>query len=113
MEFAVIKWKDRQLYIKEGDSTRNFKWTDDLQDAIWFPTEVDAEKTARDYFKSFTKWETREVFMDDNSLVGYLVSNKKIEPGTYDVTTIVSAWDGDNAVEKFIMDGEIIGGQKL
>jgi len=107
MEFAVIKWKDRQLYIKEGDSTRNFKWTDDLQDAIWFPTCVDAEKTANNYFVSFKNWESRDVIMDDNSLIGYLVSNKELEPGTYEATSAVVYVD-DSPRQIMIHEGEVL-----
>ena len=108
MEFAVIKWKDRQLYIKEGDSTRNFKWTDDLQDAIWFPTEVDADNTAENYFVSFNKWESRTLIMDDNSLIGYLVANEKLEPGRYDVGSFVNVNDNGEIKEKILYKGEII-----
>lgn len=71
--FAVIKFKGRQLYINEGDTTRTFKWTDDLQNAIWFPTGADALKTAQNYFVSFEGYEIRIVEMDPVSLVGRLL----------------------------------------
>ena len=107
MEFAVIKWKDRQLYIKEGDTDTTFNWTDNLQEAIWFPTCVDAEKTASNYFVMFENWETRDVIMDDNSLIGYLVSNKELEPGTYEATAAIVYID-DEPKKILILEGEVL-----
>lgn len=54
-QFAVIKIKGKKVYLQaDGDV---FKWTTNVNDAIWFDYEYKAEQFADGYFKNFKNYE--------------------------------------------------------
>lgn len=54
-EFSVIKIKGKKVYLQaDGDV---FKWTTNVNDAIWFDYGLKAEQFASEYFKNFKDYE--------------------------------------------------------
>jgi len=65
--FTVITMKTKNgktLYLKEGFG-KSLEWTFNKQEAIWFPLVIDAEKCAKNYFKTFNNYgfETFEYYI--------------------------------------------------
>ena len=63
---AMINKQGRKMYLKASD--KPFKgvvceWSFDYNEAIWFNTDSEAEKFAKQYFKSFNNWCLEDVWV--------------------------------------------------
>ena len=54
-EFSVIKIKGKKVYLQADGN--GFKWTTNVNDAIWFDYEQKAEQFAYGYFKNFKNYD--------------------------------------------------------
>lgn len=63
-EFYVISMKTHKgstIYVGEGKGN-SVNWVFDINEAIWYETEKEAEEFANRYFKNFDKWFIKEVY---------------------------------------------------
>lgn len=65
--FSVIAMKtktDKNLYLMASETKEDkLEWTFDINEAIWFNTDEEANNFANKYFKNFNDW-----FITDTSL---------------------------------------------
>ncbi len=57
-EFTIICMKiktGKEFYLASGPG-KSLKWVTDKMEAIWFETDKEAEKCAKNYFKYFKDW---------------------------------------------------------
>ena len=63
---AMVNKKGRKMYLKASDKpSKNVvcEWSFDYNEAIWFNTDSEAEKFAKQYFKSFANWCLEDVWV--------------------------------------------------
>ena len=65
-DFYVIKKTYRNEYLEAKNDL--FVWTAIKDDGIYFDTFTDAEKFAKNYFKTFKSWKIVPVFVDTSKL---------------------------------------------
>ena len=61
-QFSLITTQTKNgktIYL--GEKVNSFGWTFNYNDALWFNTNDEAERFARDYFKNFKDWEVKEI----------------------------------------------------
>ena len=61
--FSLISMQtknDKTIYLEEQGNS--FGWTFNYNDALWFNTNDEAERFAKNYFKNFKNWEIKEIY---------------------------------------------------
>ena len=62
-EFYVITMSIKngfELYL-EATNDGKYGWNKDLNEAIWFDSELEAESFSNKYFKNFKDWKIKEI----------------------------------------------------
>lgn len=61
-QFSLISMQTKNgktIYL--GEQGNSLGWTFDYNEALWFNTNDEAERFARDYFKNFKNWKIKEI----------------------------------------------------
>ena len=69
--FLIIAMKtktNKNLYLSENGTNGKLEWSFNINDAIWFNTDQDANKFADKYFKNFHDWFITDTTLDINTV---------------------------------------------
>lgn len=58
----TMQTKNNKILYLMSDNAKDFKWTFDYEEGVWFETEQSARDFASQYFKNFKEWSIKEVY---------------------------------------------------